>query len=373
MIAMSQHQPRYPLLEIDLDQLHHNLALLTEHCQAHQIEMVGVVKGFHALPELVKLFDQSGFRYLATSRMDQLRAMQSMDLQTPLMLLRVPMLSELGELVALAEQSLHSEYAVLQALEIEAARQGKRHKVILMADLGDLREGFWDKDELVEVATAVERQMPHLELTGIGTNLGCYGSVLPTTAKMDELLELAERIEQAIGRKLEVISGGASSSVYLLQNGAMPRGINQLRLGELALLGRMWNCEMPGMYTGALTLKAEVIECRDKPTYPVGELGMDALSRVGHYVDRGIRKRALVALGRVDYGDPSELKPRMGGIEVLGASSDHTILDVAEAAQPISVGSILEFDLCYATMIFLTNTPSVQISFKGGHAAEASM
>lgn len=77
-----------------------------------------------------------------------------------------------------------------------------------------------------------------------------------------------------------------------------------------------------------MTIKAEVIECRDKPSFPVGELGVNAFGEVGHYEDRGIRRRALVAMGRVDYGNCFDLIPRMEGIEVIGASSDHTILDV---------------------------------------------
>lgn len=333
-------------------------------CQASSIEIAGVVKGFTALPEMVKVFAESGCRYVASSRIEQLRSIRQAGITVPLMLIRIPMLSELEDVIELTELSLQSEIQVLRALNQEAERQGKRHKVILMVDLGDLREGFWYKDELIGAAVEVERQLRNLELAGVGTNLGCYGSVQATPAKMRELVEVAERVEQAIGRRLEFVAGGASSSIPLVLQDKMPERVNMLRLGESVILGYVWGCDMGFMHQDVFTLKAEVIEFKSKPSHPVGELTVDAFGHTPVYVDRGMRRRALLALGRVDYGDPFDLKPRMKGIEVLGASSDHTILDVEAVKDKIKVGDIVEFDLCYATMVYLTNTKSVRIIFK---------
>ena len=80
-----------------------------------------------------------------------------------------------------------------------------------MADLGDLREGFWSREELVDAALEVEYKLDHLELAGVGTNLGCYGSVAATPEKLRELVSAAEAVERAIGRELQYISGGAST------------------------------------------------------------------------------------------------------------------------------------------------------------------
>ena len=84
-----------------------------------------------------------------------------------MMLIRIPMLSEVKDVVRLADISLNSEFEVIKALNEEARRQGKLHKVILMADLGDLREGFWDKDELVDVAEYIEDKMINIQLVGV--------------------------------------------------------------------------------------------------------------------------------------------------------------------------------------------------------------
>ena len=183
-----------------------------------------------------------------------------------------------------------------------------------MADLGDLREGFWDKDELVDVCQRVEQDLPHVHLAGIGVNLSCYGSTKPTPDKMNELVALARRVEARIGRSLEVVSGGATSSFTLVHWGTMPARINHLRIGEGILLGKDlqvdWGIrDMDYLRMDTFTLRAEVVEVKDKPTYPIGELAIDAFGRKPTYVDRGVRRRALLALGRADVGDLESLPP----------------------------------------------------------------
>ena len=350
---------RYPQLEVDLGKLRENLTALKERCQDSFVGIVGVVKGVNAWPAVVREFDAAGFSYLATSRVDQLRSMREQGVKTPLMLIRVPMLSELADMVSLADASLQSDIEVLRATDAEAARQGRTHGVLLMIDLGDLREGFWSAEELVDAAVEVETRLKHLRLLGVGVNLSCYGSILPDKRNMQGLVSLASDVEKAIGRPIEYVSGGATTSAYLVLNGTMPYRVNTLRVGELLLNGDASNCSPEFTHKDVFTLRAEVIECRDNPSHPVGQLTVDAFRRTRHDEDRGIRRRALVAIGRVDYGDIADLTPRMAGVEILGASSDHTILDVEAVKDQIKVGDILEFDVNYASMVNLTNTPGV--------------
>ena len=357
---------QYPLLEIDLDKLKDNLAALVERCRIASIEIAGVVKGFTALPEVAKIYTECGIRTLASSRTEQLRALRDAHIDCERFLIRVPMLSELREVAELADLSLASDVTVLRALNAECARQDRRHRVILMLDLGDLREGFYDCGELTAAALEVERELPSLELAGVGTNLGCYGSVAATPEKMDELTAAAEAVERAIGRRLPFISGGASTSVHMVLDGTMPPRVNQLRIGEFALFGGIFGCYPDFMHRDVFTLRMEVVECRDKPSYPRGELTVDAFGKTRTYVDRGIRRRALCAAGRVDYGDPSDLRPRLAGVEVLGASSDHTILDVEDAGDAVTTGSVLDFDVSYGSVVYLTNTESVRVVCRRG-------
>ena len=356
---MRERQEQYPQLEVDLGKLQENLAALRERCQVSGIKLSGIVKGFCALPEAAKVYDRAGLDSIGSSRLEQLRTLRQAGIRTPLMMIRIPMPTEVDELVEWADISLQSEISVLRATNEAAARAneaaaraGVRHKVILMVDLGDLREGFWDREELISAALEVEQKLENLDLLGVGTNLGCYGSVQATPEKMEELIAAAEAVEAAIGRRLEVISGGASSSVH------------HLRVGELLLLGRVWGCDMPELHKDVFTLRAEVIEVKTKPSHPVGELSVDAFGRTRTYVDRGHRRRALLAMGRVDYGECEDLVSREPGLIMLGASSDHTLVDVQNTVRDIQVGDILEFDLCYATMVYLTHSESVHLVFR---------
>ena len=405
---------RYPVLEIDLGKLEHNLREIMARCAASGIQVAGVVKGFTAWPEIARIYERCGCPYLASSRIEQLKRLKEAEIQSPLMLLRVPMLSELDEVAEIVDISLQSEPEVLRRLDavfseredrkskterVEAAESvwpggivsekgmpektmlgkiraemtmpgrggnnaARRHKVILMADLGDLREGFWNRQELIDTAVEVERNLSHLELAGIGTNLTCFGSVEATPEKMRELLEITARVEAAVGRKLSHVCGGASSSLPMVLDGTMPVGVNLLRLGESMLLGDFLGCAMDFTYKDVFTLKAEVVEVKDKPSYPIGELAEDAFGRIRRYEDRGIRRRALAAIGLVDYGNYTDIRPRMKGVKVIGASSDHTILDVEAVKDRIHVGDVLEFDISYASMVYLTNTESVRREYR---------
>ena len=217
------------------------------------------------------------------------------------------------------------------------------------------------------MAEYIENKMIYIQLAGVGTNVGCYGSILPTPEKLEELVTLAEQIEARLGRELEYIAGGATSSLLRVWDGDIPKRINLLRVGEGILLARdmdvFYRYDVSDLYRDTFRLKAEVIEVKEKPSHPVGTIGIDAFGHTPEYTDRGIRKRALLAMGKVDYGDPNELLPMEDGIEILGASSDHTIVDIEDAAVDYQVGDIMEFDVNYATMIYLTNCRNVHIAF----------
>ena len=256
---------------------------------------------------------------------------------------------------------------MIKALNEAAKRQNKVHQIILMAHMGDLREGYWDKEEMAEVAVYVENELDNIKLVGIGTNVGCYGSIAPTPEMLEELVAIAEHIEKRLGRRLEYISGGATSSLMRVWDGNMPERINLLRVGEGILLARdldvFYGYDMSELYQDIFRLKAEVIEVKVKPSHPVGTIAIDAFGHTPTYVDRGMRKRALLAVGKVDYADPAELIPMEKGIEILGASSDHTIVDIENAEKDYQVGDIMEFDICYATIVFLTNCRNVRIVY----------
>ena len=365
---MSSLEKKYPHVEVDLKKLRHNIDAVVKICREQGIGIAGVVKGFNGIPEALPLYQECGCTSIASSRLEHIEDARVMGLEGPFMAIRIPMESEIPDLVRLADISLNSEITVLEAINEECKRQGRTHKVILMADLGDLREGFWDVEDLVKAAVYVENQLERVTLLGVGTNLGCYGSINATPEKMEELINRAEAVERAIGRRLDIISGGGTTSFPLVIEHKMPGRINHLRMGEGIALGKdledLWGLDMSFLNKDVFTLRAEIIEIKDKPSYPAGEIFVDCFGNRGVYIDRGIRKRAILGVGKVDFSLDSQLEPRLQGLEVLGSSSDHLIVDVQDCKEELKVGDILEFGLRYSTMVFLTGSKYVRLEIK---------
>jgi predicted amino acid racemase len=357
---------RYPRLVVDHKKLKRNAEIIVSKCAEQGIAVAGVIKGATGMVSFAKDYEEAGAAIIGTSRLEQLARCKAEGIKVPLLLIRIPMMSEVGDMVSVCDYSLQSELSVIERTNEEALRQGKVHKVILMADLGDLREGFFDHDELVDAAVKIEKEMAGIELAGIGTNLGCYGSVIPTEDKMVELAELAERVEAAIGRKLEYVSGGATSSLLGVYRGYMPDKINMLRIGAAVIAGPLEDVrttygleEIDELSDDAFTLEAEVVEVKIKATHPIGTLGVDAFGKKREYEDRGMRKRALIAAGRADYGDTSDLIPQDEGVSILGASGDHTILDVEDFHGDLKPGDILTFKIKYSAILYLSGSENV--------------
>lgn len=361
---------KFPRIVIDRDKLRNNCTQIVKHCEARGIAVAGVIKGAGGLPEIARLYRSCGAAQLATSRLEQMELWRREGIPGPYMLLRVPGLSELPEVARLADYSLQSDAATLDALNSVCAEQGVTHRVIIMADLGDLREGFWDKTEMVEVCCHVEQGLDHLHLAGVGVNLGCYGAVKPTPENMEQLVDIARAVEARIGRRLEIVSGGATSSYTLVHWGTMPQGINHLRIGETALLAKDlqvdWGIsDMDYLLRGTMRLEAEIIELRKKPTHPVGETVIDAFGNRPTFVDRGMRLRALAAFGRADVGQVETLLCREPGMTVIGGSSDHCILDVEDCPRALRVGDVVSFDLSYSHMLYATGRTDIAVVFTG--------
>ncbi len=333
---------RYPRVEINTDRLFQNARVILETCLAEGIDVTAVTKVTCAHPVVVQTLVRAGCSSLGDSRLRNLRSIRKQAPEVELVLLRLPMHSQVDEVVRWADLSLNSDITTLRALDAAAGRAGTTHGAILMVDVGDLREGMWP-DELAETCKQV-REMPHLDVRGVGTNLACYGGVRPQEENMRALLDSREMASEILGHPIDLVSGGNSANWLLLESGQMPDGINHLRIGEALLLG----CEsvertcIPGTADDVFTVCAEVIEARVKPSMPIGDLGQDAFGNLPVFEDCGLHRRAIVAVGRQDVV-PEGLRPEMKGVRILGASSDHMILDVENADGSTEVGDVLRF------------------------------
>lgn len=296
---------------------------------------------------------------IADSRIDNLKRVAEAGLGLPTMLLRTPAPSRAAEAVRWADRCLVSSVAAATALSRAAEAAEVTHQVVVMVDVGDLREGVWP-DRAVEVVTEISR-LPCLEVVGLGTNLACYGGVIPTREKMEQLIEIRDRCREATGLALDVLSGGNSANLPLVISGDLPEQITQLRIGEAIILGRnvLDRSPWPGTRQDTVELVAGVIEVERKPSVPIGRIGQDAFGHTTEFIDRGWRLRAICDIGRQD-ADPAALTPVDPGIQVLGASSDHLIIDVTDAETPVLVGSEVRFRPDYGGLLALSTSPHVR-------------
>lgn len=351
-----------PRVIVDLSKLDNNIKVLKKMCSKNQINKIaGVTKSFCGNEIIANQFVKSGIDYLADSRIENLKRLQSINV--PKVLLRLPMLSQVEDVIKYSDISLNSEYITLEKLNQKALELGLTHKVVLMYDLGDLREGIYDKAEFLKLAQSTDK-LSNIELIGIGTNLTCYGGVMPSKANLSELCDIAKEIEEIILRPLEIISGGNSSSIHMLSKNEIPSKINNLRLGESIILGveAAYGSKIEGCYQDAFKLSAELIEIQDKPSIPKGNIGMDAFGNKPSFIDYGIRKRGILAIGKQDFGG-YELFPEIDSIKILGASSDHLIVDITDVKEELKIGSEIKFRLKYGALLSLMTSEYVKKEF----------
>lgn len=353
----------YPILEINLNKIADNTKYLVDLCNKNNISIAGVIKGVNADEEVVNVLADGGCKYLASSRIEQLTDLKGKNIEKETMLIRMPMKHEIKEVVKYIDISLNSEINTINLLEKECKKQKKEHKIILMVDLGDLREGFFNKEELIDITLYIENNLEYVKLYGIGTNLSCYGSIKPSHENLSYLCEIAQDIEDKIGRKLDIISGGSTTSLPLLFDNKMPSKINNLRIGEALIIGRdlidYWGYDLDKMHKDTMILKAEVIEIKEKPTYPIGEMFLDAFGNKPVYEDKGIRKRAILAVGKQDFVNDRDLVPLDENIEIVGSSSDHLIVDIQDSETNFQVGDVMSFGMFYSNALYLTSSKYV--------------
>lgn len=348
----------YPKLEIDINKLKQNVKVISHMCHEKNISLAFVTKSFCAREQVVEKLVEEGIDYIADSRVSNLRKLKDIDL--PKILIRIPMISELEEVVKYSDISFNSELKTIKELNKICERKNVIHKIVLMFDLGDLREGYFYEDDLFNDLKNIQK-FKNIKIVGIATNLTCYGAIIPSPTNIGRLVQIAKKIEKEFNLKLEIVSGGNSSSLDLMMNDNMPKGVTNLRIGESIVLGRetAYGKNIKGTYQDAFKLVCQIVECKEKPSVPIGEVGIDAFGNKPVYEDKGILKRAIVAIGKQDI-DTDSLMPIDTSIEILGASSDHMILDISKSENDYKVGDEVEFLLTYGGLMSTSTSEYVE-------------
>ncbi|RLL48376.1 alanine/ornithine racemase family PLP-dependent enzyme [Oceanobacillus piezotolerans] len=344
-----------PRIEIHLGKLAHNAKILKTLFGEKGIEVTAVVKGVTADLAIASSLINGGITSLADSKIMNIKKLKEAKLDATLILLRTPALSDIEQVVEYADVSMNTEIEVIRALSAEALRQQKIHSIILMVEMGDLREGILPKH-----LPAFIRQIQNLkgvQIVGIGTNFACFGGVIPTEQKMRQFSSFVRSIKKQFSLPLVYVSGGNSANYQWLLNTKDVGTVNNIRLGESMLLGRetIHGTPISNLYQDAFRFVAEVIESKRKPSVPIGKTGNNFLGESLSFEDRGTIRRAILGVGRQDVYVPG-LTPILP-VDILGSSSDHIVLDAKKV--PLKPGDEVAFSVNYGALLSAMTSPYV--------------
>jgi len=365
----------YPLLKMNKRKITENTRAIISRAKTYGIDVTAITKCTGGNVEIAQAFLDGGAAAIGDSRIKNLKKLAALPCEK--WLIRIPMLSESDETVAFANLSLNSEIKTIRALNMAAKAQGKTHGIIMMLDLGDLREGYFigngqantpETDALISESLGnLDRDiqeilsMENIKLRGIGTNVTCVGGTIPTPDSFNAFFKIKQSLEEKYHLPCEIISGGNSSAWYLVENGTIPKEVNNLRLGDVILFGResAYFHSYDYLHLDAFILDVEIIEIRNKPSFPIGEIGRNAFGDVPVFEDHGIRRRAICALGRQDT-EPEHLFPVLPGIKIESYSSDHLILDITDALTDYIIGDIVSLRCDYMGALYAATSEYVE-------------
>ncbi len=361
----------------------HNVSYLSKVIHERNGYIFGVTKVLSGNPVLASIFIENGCDGIADSRWQNLKNIKesgefkeiiSKKGFIPFLNLRLPALSEIEQIVKYSDISLVSEINIIAALDEESKIQKKKTQIILMIDIGDLREGIIPSDarELdlqkwqIETESFIKEilSFKNIEFVGIGTNLACFGGIVPSKENMGLLVKLYNWIQDEYNIKLKYLSGSNSSGIPFLLDGKMPADVNLFRIGESMILGVNVLNRQPinGLRQDTVYISTEVIEKKFKPSKPIGQGAQNAFGEVLEFEDRGTILRLICSVGRQDILVDG-LTPIDNDISILGASSDHLELELKNNKNKYNIGSFIDFKLNYGALLSASTSKYVQTKF----------
>lgn len=352
-------------LIIDISKLQYNLEVVQTLCARHRLDLLAVAKGCNGFLPVIKVFQEGGSSNIGFSRIaDAIKASPVLARRPCFISLPSPQQAE--AIVHHFGSSLHSELPAIQALAHTADRTSQPHGIILMVDIGDLREGVLP-DEVVQTVRAIlEMRSPFLELWGLGGTLGCCSGTLPDAQNLGLLQELAVETERCTGHGIRTLSIGGSVVIPWIEKGLLPSRINQVRMGEAILLGTVPTLDQryEALFPDVFLLRGTVLEARTKPSLPPGRQGRDVFGQRQTFTDRGRRLRCILDFGILDTY-PKGLTPVIAGLEFINSNSDYTIIDATETGQEWKPGDSMDFIMTYQALIRAFHSPHMRKTVVG--------
>jgi predicted amino acid racemase len=303
-----------------------------------------------------------GPQQVCDSRLSNLKTIKKLNPKVETVYIKPPAKGAIPNLVRYADISLNTQYETIKLISKEAQKQKKIHNIIIMIEMGDLREGVL-KSELVNFYGKIFR-LKGIQVVGIGTNLNCLYGVMPSQDKLIQLALYREILQLRFEKKIPWISGGSTVVLPLLKKKLVPKDINHFRVGEGLYFGAdlFEGSTMPGYYSSVFELKAQIIELEKKPMIPEGEMKENPSGEVFE-VDESLygktTYRAIIDIGVLDV-NPDFLTPKDHDFEIIGSSSDMIVIDLKGNEENLKVGDFIRFDMKYMGVLSLMNSRYIE-------------
>jgi predicted amino acid racemase len=310
------------------------------------------------LSELLK-FDCT---QVCDSRVSNIKEIRSISPNIEVIYIRPPAKSMIPSIVKYADISMNTEIETIKMLSEEAKKQGKVHKVIIMIELGELREGVLEENVINFYEKAFD--LENIQVVGIGANLSCLYGILPNQDKLVQLCLFKQLIEAKFNKKIRYVSGGTSVTIPMMYKNILPKGINHFRVGETLFLGTNVydGTKLKNMHPDVFRLLAQIVELKEKPMVPNGETGHNLEGKTFEFDQTNIGKktyRAIVDLGLLDV-ETSHIRLVDDDMKIVGASSDLSVIDLGENRRNYKVGDLIEFRMDYMGMLRIMNSKYIE-------------
>ncbi len=357
-------------LVVNTDRIVGNIIKLNEYMQKHNIEWTLISKILSGNREiLTRLLNHPSIKQvhsIGDSRLSSLKTIKKLKSDIVTMYIKPPAIQHVKSVVQFADISLNSSFSTIQALNQEAKKQDKIHRVIIMIELGELREGILREGILEFYQKTFE--LSHIRIDGIGTNLGCMYGVEPTYDKLIQLCLYKQLLEAKFNFDLKLVSGGSSITLPLICKNKIPHAMNHFRIGEAAFLGKspFHNKRFRNLSTKAFEYDANIIEMYEKETVPDGNISEASVGHTSEEQEQAQTRtyRAILDFGILDV-DVKELTPKDSRVNFAGTTSDMTVYDLGaniskSRKAKYKVGKKVRFEPTYMAVARLMNSKFIR-------------
>ncbi len=361
-------------LIIQTEKIKNNIKFLSDYFATNNIYWSLITKVFSGDKEFLKniLTDDvlEKIYSVGDSRLTSLKNLKAVNPNIRTIYIKPPAKIYADEIVQYADISLNSSFSTIKALNEAAKKVNKVHKIVIMIELGELREGV-KRSDIMSFYKKVFT-LSNINVIGIGSNLGCMYGIEPNYDKLLQLSLYKELISAKFEKELKFISGGTSITLPLIEQKMIPKDINHFRVGEAAYFGisPLNNLQFKELSTDTFEFTANIIELEEKKIVPEGVISDANIGHTAEFDSDDIGETSVKAI--LDFGlldiDQEDIKAIDADLKFVGITSDMTVVDLGtnrtkDGKKRFSIGDKVRFKTNYMAVARLLNSKFIEKVF----------